>query len=243
MKEQKAIFKPDFLHIPYQLIDDRELEQTDRLVYGLVYWFEHLRDGRCIASNVLLADLLHTTTRVIQNSLNTLEKRGYIEREYKDDQKRNRLLIRAKIALKYVSPTGDTRKVERPMGDRHERPMGDQNKNNTVKNINTSNAGVAGWGEDGKLINELIELFREVNPMVNNLFARKTERGAIERLLKSNGESRLRLIIAYLPKSNADRFAPTITTPLQLERDLGKLIAWSQKRKAGNSGKGKKIMV
>ena len=38
--------EPDFLMIPFQLIKDKELEQVDRLLYGVIYWFEHLRDGR-----------------------------------------------------------------------------------------------------------------------------------------------------------------------------------------------------
>lgn len=117
--------EPDFLMIPFQLVKDKELEQVDRLLYGIIYWFEHLRDGRCFAGNEKLASLLGTTTRVIQNSLTNLEKSGYIVREYKDAAKRNRTEIRSLIAFKLLSPTGDRRKTSdlqvtdvRPIGDR-----------------------------------------------------------------------------------------------------------------------------
>lgn len=146
----QKIFRPDFLQIPFQLIDDRELEQNDRLVYGLVYWFEHLKDGSCTAGNNTIAELLHTTTRVVQNSLNALEERGYIKRIYKDDSKRNRLMIQSKIAYKNVSPMGDRHPASvlqvtnvRPIGDTHVRPIGDQNKNIVNKNSNIAAASAA----------------------------------------------------------------------------------------------------
>lgn len=85
---------------------------------------------------------------------------------------------------------------------------------------------------DSVLVNEIIELFREVNPSVNILFKRKPERDAVQRLLETHGSEKLRAIIAYLPKSNASAYAPTIISPTALERDLGKLIAWSQKQKS-----------
>lgn len=142
---QPPLFTPDFIQIPYQLISDRELEQLDRMLYGLIYWYEHLKDGECRASNHSFAALLFTTTRVIQNSLNKLQKRGYITRDYKDAAHRNRLRIHGNIAFKHLSPTGDRAKAsvpqvtrERPIGDRRERPIGDQSKNRLEKNINTA---------------------------------------------------------------------------------------------------------
>lgn len=225
--ERKIIIKPDFIQIPYQLIDDRELEQIDRLLYGLIYWFEHLKDGSCTAGNGLLAELLHTTTRVIQNSLNTLESNGYIEREYKDAAKRNRLFIRSKIAYKYASSIGDRRNAERPMGDTRERPMGDQNKNKG-KRINTLATQDVAGGE----VNEVIDLFQEVNPSYTRLFANKTQRAAVERLLKVHGREKLVGIVRFLPKSNTSQYAPTITTPHELETNFGRLIAWGQRQKS-----------
>lgn len=139
-------FKPDFLIIPYQLIEDRELEATDRLIYGLIYWFEHLKDGHCSASNDTFAALLHITPRAVQNSLTNLEGRGYIEREYKDESKRHRSLIHAKITFKREKPertVGDTRKQselsvtpERTVGDTTERTVGDHISNRLKSNKN-----------------------------------------------------------------------------------------------------------
>lgn len=241
-----TIFKPDFLQIPFQLVDDRELEQLDRLLYGLIYWFEHLKDGTCTASNSTIAHLLHATTRAVQNSLNTLESRGYIEREYKDEAKRNRLTIHCKIAYKYVRTVGDRQPAsepqttrERTVGDRRERTVGDQNKN--MSNKNSEKRVPARSAQDEKQIADTIEAFKDVNPSYKTLFPRSPQREAAWRLLQQFGFQQLSGMIAYLRHSNAARYAPTITTPVQLESKLGELKAWAEKQRNGG-GKGKGII-
>lgn len=238
-------FKPDFVIIPYQLVEDRNLEPTDRLVYGLIYWFEHLRDGQCTAGNNTFAALLHTTTRAIQNSLTNLEERGYIDREYKDTSKRHRTLIHAKIAFKTERTVGDTKKVERTDGDTRansrsypERTVGDQS-NNTNKNKRKKVPSRS--AEEEKSIADIIEAFKDVNPSYKTLFPRTPQREATWRLLEQFGFQKLVAMVAFLKHSNATRYAPTITTPSQLESKLGELIAWGEKQRSGN-GKGKQII-
>lgn len=98
----------------------------------------------------------------------------------------------------------------------------------------------------GVLVNDLISGFKEVNPSYARLFAQIPQRKALERMLEQHGQEKMRGIIAYLPKSNASQYAPTITTPVQLEHNLGKLIAWAAKARdkaeRGN-GKGKEILI
>lgn len=245
--KQPPLFVPDFVLIPYQLLCDRELEQIDRFLYGLIYWFEHLKDGECRASNHTFAALLFTTTRVVQNSLNNLEKAGYIEREYKDEARRNRLTIHCKIAFKYLSPIGDRRKTsvpqvtrERPIGDRHERPIGDQSIERGRKNISKKNP--ARTAQEEKEIADVIEAFKDVNPSYKLLFPRVPQREAAWRLLQQFQLGPLLRTVSFLRHSNATRYAPTVTTPVQLESKLGELKAWAEKQRAASGGKGKKII-
>lgn len=91
-------------------------------------------------------------------------------------------------------------------------------------------------------INPLIELFKEVNPNYERLYANKNQRAALERMIKKHGIEKMAAIIQFLPTSNANKYAPTITTPYNLEAKLGDLIAWGQKqkkaqRKVANLGK------
>lgn len=94
---------------------------------------------------------------------------------------------------------------------------------------------------EGALINKVMEGFKEVNPSYGRLYAQKPQRAALGRLIKQYGVEKLEAMIAYLPTSNAARYAPTITTPYELEKNLGKLLAWAQKQ--NDSGKGKNIIA
>ena len=93
---------PDFFIIPYDLITDKGIEPADRMIFAVVYWLEHLKNEKCTASNETLAELACISNRSVPNSLENLEKNGYIERIYKDDGKRNRLEIRTTIAFKFA---------------------------------------------------------------------------------------------------------------------------------------------
>lgn len=252
MDTKRKLFKPDFIQIPMQLIDDKELEQIDRLLYGIIYIYEHMQYGTCIAGNKSLADTLNTTVRVIQNSLNNLERRGYIERDYKDISKRNRIRIRSKIALKYVPPIGDRQPTSDPqvidvppIGDRHERPIGDHSNNNIVIRTNDNNVAAqeSAAGISGKELNEVMERFMSVNPNIGRLYANKSQRAALERLIKQYGREKIEGAINILPQSNSLPFAPTITTPIQLEYRLADLVAFWKKERSRNQSMRKNIVV
>lgn len=84
-----------------------------------------------------------------------------------------------------------------------------------------------------KEINPIIELFKSVNPSYKTFFPNKTERAALERLIKEHGLEKVSELIQVLEKTNTMEFAPKIFSPLQLEKKLGALIAFvaTQKNK------------
>lgn len=85
-------------------------------------------------------------------------------------------------------------------------------------------------------VNTLIDGFREVNPSFARLFSNRTQRAAIERMVKAHGCEKTQSTIAFLKISNGRPYAPVITTPLELERNLGRLVAWSQREKQSAVG-------
>jgi len=86
--------------------------------------------------------------------------------------------------------------------------------------------------EIGKQINELIELFKEVNLTYTKLFSNKTERNVIERFLKDKGfDITKKLIMAGIKYQ--DQFT-AITKPTEFERNINKIIL---KKKTGQSNK------
>lgn len=96
---------------------------------------------------------------------------------------------------------------------------------------------------DGALINKLMEAFQHVNPSYERLFAQTPQRQALDRLVKKFGVEQLESMILFLPKVNASKYSGiSITTPYQLEGNLGKLKAWAEKQKSPEH-KGKEILV
>lgn len=72
----------------------------------------------------------------------------------------------------------------------------------------------------GKEINEIISLFKEVNPSYRVLFGNKSQRGAVERMLAIFGREKLEDMINALPAVNSRQYWPKSTTPCQLERNI-----------------------
>lgn len=103
-------------------------------------------------------------------------------------------------------------------------------KEHTKKNIPTAQGA-----EDQKPVNEanlLIDLFKEVNPSWQILFKNTSQRAAIQRMIKTHGMEKIAQTIKSLKSTNGKPYAPTITTPIQLEQKLGSLIAWWHKEQS-----------
>lgn len=93
-----------------------------------------------------------------------------------------------------------------------------------TKETHISNASVA--------VNPILELFKGLNPSYERLYSNKTQRGAVDRLLKKYGADKVSKMIEYAESVKSEQYAPVITTPLQLENSLGKLIAFYEKQKS-----------
>lgn len=101
MQKEKNIY-PDFLIIPFQLIRDQNLQPIDRILYGIIYWFERLKDGSCASSNTVLAELIDSNEGSVSNSLRRLEKGRYIKKIFSDKGGKNRNRVRIETAISYA---------------------------------------------------------------------------------------------------------------------------------------------
>lgn len=92
-------------------------------------------------------------------------------------------------------------------------------------------------------INKFIKLFESVNPSYEQLFKNKTQRGAMERLLKKWGEEKIEATIKALPEIIIKPYAPKIITPYDLEKDFGKLIAFYKQQQSKVADNTKKSRI
>lgn len=94
-----------------------------------------------------------------------------------------------------------------------------------------------------KEISEIIDSFKEVNISYKKWFGNKTQRSALERLLKLQSKEMILKVTALLPKTNKMQFFPTITTPLQLEDKWSALSDALNKKKGELIEKGNKNKI
>ena len=73
-------------------------------------------------------------------------------------------------------------------------------------------------------LNQLITLFKDINPTYERIFANKSQRNALERLKNKLGIEKLTETIKSLKEIVDQKYAPVITTPIQLEQKLGDLF-------------------
>jgi hypothetical protein len=92
MKTKNKVF-PDFIMIPYQLLEDDRLTPVDRIVYGVIMWFSKMDDGKCTASNSSIGRMSQTASHTVANSLTRLELCGYLNRTYNGVHKKSRTEI------------------------------------------------------------------------------------------------------------------------------------------------------
>lgn len=94
---------------------------------------------------------------------------------------------------------------------------------------------------DGKILNETMHLFKEVNPSSYLLYKNTNQRKALDRMCHKHGIPKMQEIIKSLPALNEKKYCVTVTTPIQLEENLGKL--WFYIKKQSDSGKGKSFIT
>lgn len=80
-------------------------------------------------------------------------------------------------------------------------------------------------------LNEFIDMFRGVNPNYERLFANKSQRDAISRLILKFGEVKMKNLLTKLPEIVQKPYAPQISTPIELEHKMGKLIQFLNQEK------------
>lgn len=199
------------------------------------------KNGQCFPTKKTLSKDVGVSLKTLERHIEKLIAVGLLTKEarfVKNRQTSNTYQI-------MILERGEGGKNDAPPSVKMGEGEGGKNdaQNSTHRELNSNNSTAeetsAGSGAD---INKMIDAFKDVNPSFTRLYAQKPQREACRRLIKQYTLEKCLAMVAYLPKSNASRFAPTITTPYELEKNLGKLIAFAQKQK-DFSHKGKEIIV
>lgn len=79
--------------------------------------------------------------------------------------------------------------------------------------------------------NELIDAFADVNPMYTQFYYNVQQRKALDELAKTLGFDKCLNTIKALKSIISKPYAPRITSPIDLKRDLGKLVTFYNQEK------------
>ena len=159
----------------------------------------------------------------VYNTLKSLlAKRLILKQEnlYKFNQNYNEWLLAKRLTVLAKSIT--------PVSQKHNRgvsQLATYKRKYTKENI-TKEIIYSEQSSQGKDINDLISLFKPINPSYKQLYANKTQRACLARMIKEHSLEEITKVIQILPETNSQPYSPTITTPLQLENKMGALMAW-----------------
>ncbi len=203
------------------VLDHPYIQSTTKLVYLALAYFANNNTQKSYPSIEKISKLLGLSRPTVIGAIKSLEEYHFIK------SKKTQGKVSEYRLLKIID--------ERPVKKFNQlKKEGDQLKKDTgpVKNKHTNNTNTIILNNNskdkslltGKEVNDLIDLFKSVNPSWERLFAIKTQRKSIENLVKKHGKEKVEKIIKFLPKIVSKPYAPRITTPWLLENKLGDLL-------------------
>ena len=219
----------EWLWVYNALIADPHLEASDKVVYAAIASF-----GGCdeIHPSVeLLSKRSSVKRRTVISCVKRLIDTGYISVEKGGGRGRANvyLLLKQPKGCKQCTVSQTTQTVQRTTLNsatddiQTVQPL----HPNKIIELDKEKDNLA--TQASRDVEEVISLFESVNPSYKKMFANKTQRSSVSRLLVQWPRPQLDKIIAFLPQTNKEKYAPTITTPLQLEDKIGTLIAFVKK--------------
>ena len=142
-----------------------------------------------------------------------------------DDYQNNRVKLTNKTTSKLTN--------EQPTTNQQLTTNNKDNKDNNINKEQLLATDVAVKEPDE--VNLLLgEFKKDINPTIN--FGNTTQRKSCMDLIKQFGYEKVLNTLNYYRTIQTDKYAPTITTPLQLKEKMGQLIAFYNKSKSPQKG-------
>jgi len=182
-------------------------------------------EGKCFPSQGLIVKKLKISIPTIIKYNKILEQNGLIKIE--SGKKKGIVNIISLLKTKGIKQVKTPSKPGLDQGIKQVKTESEAIESKAKKEI-----VIVKQGFTGKDINDLIKLFKPINPTYERLFANKTQREALERLVKKFGKEKVENMIKSLPKIFGKPYAPRITTPYLLEQKLADLIAYIQQERS-----------
>lgn len=219
----------NYINIQGWMINELELKGNELILYALIYGFTQDGQNTFKGSISYIREALRLSNRSVVNLIKKLvdkklikKTKGSLGNEYQ-----------ALVKKVHSEESSLVKKVHKqPVKKVHLASEKSSHNNNKYNNINNNNIILHSESSShGKKINEILCMFKKINPTYKELFKNKTQRKAIEWLIKEFSEKKIINILNVLPEMQDEKYCPTITTPLELKNKFAQLIAYGRKRK------------
>lgn len=214
-------------NIPFTMVANEILRSTELSwkAKGLyAYLFSKPNEWDFSSNRIVLESADGRTA--ITSALRELESSGCLKRNKRPDGKMDYILKHSTLSqeteLRLEEPKSGFPSVGKPLSGETRLISNivlDTNKEDTSNGVPSQD------------VQSFIDMFKGVNPNHEILFHNKTERASADRLLKKFGLNKMTSTLERLPDIINQPYAPKITTPYELEKNMGKLIAFVTQNK------------
>lgn len=207
----------------YILIPNKDLLKGKSPLFQVVFmWICQFadEDGICFPSRKKLAEVTGSSVKSIDRAIKELTDSKLLEKTTRKKGIQN-------LSNVYQIIIGGSDNMTPPR-DKNDTTPRDKNDTVTNTNINYNHLTISKSEDLRDNIQPLIKLFEKVNPTYETIYSNKTQRSALTRLVKKFGVEKMTNMLNALPEIINKPYAPKVTTPLELERDLGKIILFKK---------------
>lgn len=217
------------------------------VVYVSLCRYADNKTQQCNPGIRLIAKANGISARTVITAIGKLEDAGIIKvvREKGDDGKHLTNIYTLLAKSNWGAEPGANNDQVQPEHHPHQVQITTKNqvklgkRNNTYRYNNTNSGKEGAAGAAPGVIVSLIDLFKDLNPVYQDWYKNTTQRGALSWLVEKYGEEKVRGMISALPDITSRPYAPKITTPAELRRDLGKLLAFVKQEGVKTKSKAK----
>jgi hypothetical protein len=218
-----------FTQVANEVLNDKKISWKAKGLFAYLY---SKPQGWNFAGERIVADGTDKKAAVF-SGLKELEEAGYLDRK---KLKSGRVEYLVKFSKKPITENKEEALAEnKPIADFAKEGKSQlakigtiSNKEKETKKEEDKEGEAPAWTE----VNEIIDLFKAVNPSWERLFKNSTERQSAARLLNRYGREWIEKIVAWLPRVNGQPYAPTVTSPWQLESKIAALKAYADKQRS-----------
>jgi hypothetical protein len=186
----------------------------------------------CFPSMEVIGEEIGVKRNAVSRAIKTLKDWNIIDikEEYDKKNKRRKNNIYTLLAKSEWKDKPCTPKIHGAMHSKSTDPCTPNDESHAPEessnytHINKTHLTTAETSSASNEVVEIIDLFKDINPEYTEWYRNTTQRKAVKYLIEKYGFKKVSNMVTQLPEIISRKYAPRITTPHELKRDLGKLL-------------------